>query len=298
MLIRFLPLLLLTLTLGCLVGASGEEEPPPHGTLDSVSSEAHASRQTAAHPGVIIATVTPTADRQTTRLAILPSPTVPVATETPTAEPEEKATETPEGDLEPLDSELDEELEATETPEPTETPDETSTPEPTETAEATETVTRTATRTPTPTATATESPTATAPSVKASGFQGELLAGHNQLRSSGGLSSLVLNGTLNQLAQQRAQEMARMDVMSHYNANGTTVFDMMTAIGYPYTDGAENVGFNIGYSASRSLEMVMEQWTASPPHYANIMKGHLGYVGFGMATSATGRVYYAAVFSD
>ena len=88
------------------------------------------------------------------------------------------------------------------------------------------------------------------------------------------------------------------DPGSHYNQDGTTAFDMMTARGYAYTDGAENIGANFGYSAAASVTVVMQQWTESDPHHANIVKGNLGYIGFGQAVSATGITYYAAVFSD
>ena len=92
--------------------------------------------------------------------------------------------------------------------------------------------------------------------------------------------------------------MAGLNSMTHYNPDGTTAFDMMNNAGYPYTDGAENIAYNYGFSSQRSVEMVMQQWINSPSHYVNIVKGHLVFVGFGMATSGDGTVYYSAVFSD
>lgn len=289
--IRFLPLLLITLTLGCLVGASGEEDAPQTTGAGGLSSAAEAS-----NARVVIATMTPVvqAVTMTERLTQLPLPTATAsATPEPTETPEPDAasliaiaTDTPEP--EPTDT-------ATPEPEPTDTP----TPLPTATATPQSTATETATPTGTATATATPSPTATTV-ISTGSFQSDLLAGHNQARAQGGIGPLSLHGTLNQLAQQRAQTMANSDTMSHYNPDGTTVFDMMNAIGHPYspTGAAENVGWNVGYSASRSVEVVMQQWIQSPPHYANIMKGNLRNVGFGMATSSSGKVYYAAVFSD
>lgn len=186
----------------------------------------------------------------------------------------------------------------TETPLPTDTP----TPPPTETPSPTLTPTETPTETPTRTPSPTPTPTPTdTPVVNASAFQSQLLAGHNAIRDAEGLVPLSLNGTLNQIAQERAETLARINAkaaMSHYNEDGTTAFDMMTAAGYSYTDGAENIGYNIGFTASASIQYVMEQWEDSPPHHANIVKGHLRYVGFGRATSSDGSVYYAAVFSD
>ena len=92
--------------------------------------------------------------------------------------------------------------------------------------------------------------------------------------------------------------MASLDSMTHYNPDGSTVFDMMSDSGYAYTDGAENIAFNAGYSGSQSVDVVMDQWIESPSHHENIINGHLTNVGFGMATSASGKTYYSAVFSD
>ncbi len=289
MLIRFLPLLLLSLCLSCLVGASGEEGAPEKAGQEGISSHASASSAL-----VIIATVTPIPEQPTSRLAVLASPTV-AATATATEAPTETATLEPE----PTNT-LVAVLVATDTPvplPPTETPTElpTETPTATVTATATETPTPTVTATPSPTPSKTPSPTAT---IGSTAFRSQLLAGHNQVRARNGLGNFNLNATLNQIAQQRADTMAGLDTMTHYNPDGTTAFDMMDAYGYSYGDGAENIAYNYGYSASRSVDMAMQQWINSPPHYANIVKGNLTHIGFGMATSADGTVYYSAVFSD
>jgi uncharacterized protein YkwD len=214
--------------------------------------------------------------------------------ETPTEEPIAEvqvaiATETPA------------ELLHTETPTPLATEAATATSEDTPTATASPTPTASPSPTAAPSSTATATATATnTPSGNggATGFRGTLLAGHNDARGEAGVGPLDLNGTLNQIAQERAESMASQDRMTHHNADGSTVFEMMSDSGYGYTDGAENIAYNAGYSDSESVEAVMDQWIESPSHYENITKAHLTKVGFGMATSASGKVYYSAVFSD
>jgi uncharacterized protein YkwD len=303
--LRFLPLLLVVLSLNCLV-ASGQEKSARSTGASGFSSSAQASRSSSL---VIIATVTPVVEQKgVARIAEFSA----------TSTPEAKATHSPTPTLTATTTEVAGVLEAltTNTPEPTETatpePTESMTPEATGTPTSTTTPTQTATTSPTPspTRTSTPSPTPTPTATQAvagAPFQSELLAGHNQVRDDAGLSSLRLNATLNQIAQERADTMAQMEASdlikagdpgAHHNPDGTTAFDMMDAAGYSYDAAAENVAFNVGYSSSQSITLVMQQWIDSPPHHANIVNGNLTRVGFGMATSASGAVYYAAVFSD
>ena len=292
MLIRFLPLLLLTLTLGCLVGASGEDGTPVDGTPEGASGST--GSQQASSALVLIATVTPVPGQETTRLAALPSPTISAtATATHTATATTEAAET-----------------LVATPSPTETPVEvlpTDTPIPppptdTPTLVPAETSTATATLTPSPTPTPTHSPTPVTPTiVPLSGLsvaETQILVDHNRVRSQNGLPQFRTNSTLMAIARERAQTMASTGSLSHTNPDGTNVFGMMNAAGYVYETGSENIHYNYGYSDQQSMEVAMEAWIESPPHHASIVNPSLGRIGIGVVKASNGYIYYSVVFSD
>ncbi len=92
--------------------------------------------------------------------------------------------------------------------------------------------------------------------------------------------------------------MAQSGTFSHYNPDGTTVFDMMNALGYQYTDGAENIHYNYGYDDATSVQVAMTSYLNSAPHRANILKPTLRRIGIGIAHASNGWVYYSVVFSN
>jgi uncharacterized protein YkwD len=288
LLIRLLPLLLLTLTLGCLVGASGEEGTSIDGTPEGASRSA--GSQQASSALVLIATVTPVPGQGTSRLSVLPSPTAAAtATATYTATATAEAAETL---IAVLPTETPADVQATEAPTqvPTETPTATESPTPTETA------------TPSPTPTRTPSPTPVTPTIVPidglSAAETQILIDHNKVRSQNGLPQFRTNATLVAIARERAETMASTGNLSHTNLDGTNVFDMMDAYGYAYVTGSENIHYNYGYSDQQSVKVAMNEWINSAPHHASIVNPNLGRIGIGVATASNGYVYYSVVFSD
>ena len=261
MLIRFIPLLLLTLTLSCFGLATGEQNPPSNETSSENVRAASASSSL-----VIIATVTPVPEQALTRVEALVSATG-IATAMPTLTPQ--ATGAPAQAF-------------TDTPVP---------PAPTETPTF---VSSTPTLTPSPTPV---TPTIV-PLPGMSSAETQIFVDHNEVRDAAGLSRLRTHDALMAIARERAANMASLQQMTHYNPNGSTVFDMMAAYGYPYVNGSENIHFNWGYSAQQSVQVAVESWIASPSHYASIVNPNLGRIGIGIATAANGTVYYSVVFSD
>ena len=86
--------------------------------------------------------------------------------------------------------------------------------------------------------------------------------------------------------------------MTHYGPSGATVFTLMNQQGYAYSDGAENIHFNSGFSEAQSWQTAMSEYLASPSHRTAIMKGHFRRIGVAVATSASGVRYYSVVLSD
>ncbi|HEX5368412.1 MAG TPA: CAP domain-containing protein, partial [Dehalococcoidia bacterium] len=134
--------------------------------------------------------------------------------------------------------------------------------------------------------------------VSLSQYEGALLQLHNQARSDNGLQPFVADATLEQIARQRAQTMAQSGSFSHYNPDGTDLFDMMKALGYQYTDAAENIHYNFGYDDAQSVQVAMTAFMNSAPHRANILKADLHRIGIGIAHASDGKVYYAVDFSN
>lgn len=113
-----------------------------------------------------------------------------------------------------------------------------------------------------------------------------LLRHHNNYRSQYRISKLVPDPTLARYAQAHAMSMARAQKMTHSEDAHLKAF--LTV----YAGVAENVA-----AGQHSESQVMHGWINSPGHQANILNPKLRYVGFGIARSATGRLYWCAVFT-
>ncbi|MET0779629.1 MAG: CAP domain-containing protein [Candidatus Saccharimonadales bacterium] len=107
-----------------------------------------------------------------------------------------------------------------------------------------------------------------------------LVAGTNNQRAAAGLGSLALNGTLNQAAQSKANDMVSRDYWSHNTPDGATPWTFFANAGYGYKNAGENLAY--GFDSSDST---ITAWMNSPEHKANIMGGYTE-VGFGIANSA------------
>jgi uncharacterized protein YkwD len=281
-------LLVVALTAGCFVGASGEENPS-----GDTAGAGFASSSKASSSLVLIVTLTPVPEvAPETQLAALPTSTA-TATSTVPAEPTSPPVAVLTSRGAALATDAPTQPPAPVTPEPTETPPTTETPSPTATV--------TVTATPSATASPTLSPTPTATIQRVGSLseaETQIYVAHNNLRKQEGLKEFRLNDTLTAIARERAQSMASRGVLSHYNADGTDVFDMMSADGYSYGTGSENIHYNFGYSPEESWKIAMQEWIKSPPHYASMVNPRLKRIGVGIAVAANGYIYYSVVFSD
>ena len=113
-----------------------------------------------------------------------------------------------------------------------------------------------------------------------------LLKHHNNFRSQYRISKLVADPTLNRYAQAHAMSMARNNQMIHSDDDKLKKFLTL------YAGVAENVA-----AGQRSEVQVMHGWWNSPGHQANILNYKFKYAGFGIARSASGRLYWCAVFA-
>ena len=118
----------------------------------------------------------------------------------------------------------------------------------------------------------------------------------NSARTSRGLRVLRLDTRLQQIAHDRAVTMASEDVLSHDQADGTNVFDQLTAAGITRYRAGEIIAYNSVSTYTSSAKGAISQWLGSSPHRAILLSSDYNSVAFGMAVSASGRRYWAGVF--
>lgn len=102
----------------------------------------------------------------------------------------------------------------------------------------------------------------------------------NADRQSDNESPLTINAQLEQAAQNKADDMVKLNFWSHDSPSGETPWQYITAAGYYYQEAGENLAY--GFSGA---SQVMSAWMSSPDHRANILNPNYQNVGFGVASS-------------
>lgn len=106
------------------------------------------------------------------------------------------------------------------------------------------------------------------------------LSATNAERSKVGDSTLVINPTLSQAAQNKANDMAKMNFWAHNSPSGETPWQYINGAGYNYQQAGENLAY--GFSNSSD---VISAWMNSSEHRMNILNSNYQEVGFGVASS-------------
>ncbi|MBE9639737.1 CAP domain-containing protein [Salipiger mangrovisoli] len=88
----------------------------------------------------------------------------------------------------------------------------------------------------------------------------------NALRQRNGLAPLSHSPLLEKVAQGHANDMARMQEMTHTGSDGSTLGVRITRSGYNMRRGAENIAVT-----RRGLDGAMDIWTNSPPHLSHML---------------------------
>lgn len=128
----------------------------------------------------------------------------------------------------------------------------------------------------------------TPPAPPVNDYEQALLIAHGSERNAA--YPLKLNDKLTKAAQLHASWMAEHNNMSH-NEGRTTVADRAKAQGYNWNYVGENIA--MGYP---DVASVMKGWMHSPGHRANILNKNYKEVGFGVAKSKNGSIYWCADF--
>lgn len=138
-----------------------------------------------------------------------------------------------------------------------------------------------------------------APTVTSGGMVGVELALVNRDRAAAGLPSLRESAALDHIATVRAQDMAANDYFSHYRPGDSTlaVLELLRAGAVPFSWYGENIIWESGQTAGSLGAYFNAQWMNSPGHRANILNGHFGHIGVGIAVSGS-RVYMVEDFTN
>lgn len=100
----------------------------------------------------------------------------------------------------------------------------------------------------------------------------------NEDRKENNIPTLVINKTLQQAAQMKANDMATNSYFAHTSPAGITPWAWFKEAGYAFSYAGENLAINFEES-----EDVNNAWLASPTHRANIMNEKFTEIGIATA---------------
>ena len=114
----------------------------------------------------------------------------------------------------------------------------------------------------------------------------------NSERAAQGIAALQNDSKLSEIAQQKAEDMAKNQYFSHTSPTYGSAFDMLKAAGYSYKTAGENIAMG-----QKSAASVMDGWMHSSGHRANILHTSYEKIGVGYAVSADGMPYWVQIFA-
>lgn len=115
----------------------------------------------------------------------------------------------------------------------------------------------------------------------------------NRARADDGLAPLAVDPGLQRAARIHAENMARLNRLSHELSETDTpsLADRARAAGYRYSMLGENIAFNY-YSPSQAVD----GWLDSEGHRRNILTAEYTQIGVSLAYNSFGQPYYIQVF--
>ncbi len=119
-----------------------------------------------------------------------------------------------------------------------------------------------------------------------------LFADVNATRMRHGLSPLVADERLSDLALAVARQMADRRYFGHTDPSGVTFADRLRAAGYQYRFAAENMALDCDEAHANAA------FLQSPGHYENIVDPQPHKLGIAVLAAGDGEVFYVEEFSD
>ena len=120
----------------------------------------------------------------------------------------------------------------------------------------------------------------------------------NQDRAAASLTPLTESPALDQVAQQRAQQMAESG-FGHYLPGHSVMaeVELLHAAGVTYTWHGENIFWGAGMTDAETMSAAEAWWMDEPAHRANILGSHYRQVGIGVFVS-DGKTYVVEDFTE
>ena len=113
----------------------------------------------------------------------------------------------------------------------------------------------------------------------------------NIARKDNGISSsLILDPTLTEAAQKRAEELIKL--FSHTRPNGSQFLTVLKEYNITYNTSGENIA-----NGQVDADDVMKSWLNSPGHRANILNGKFGKIGVGVF-EYNNSLYWVQIFTN
>ena len=123
----------------------------------------------------------------------------------------------------------------------------------------------------------------------------ELVALTNVDRTSNGLTSLIEQDQLIDLARERSDDMLNRNYFAHeIPPTGALVFTLMKDRGIPYRIAGENLAWN-NSPETTSVQRAEQDFMNSTAHRANILKSEFDSIGVG-AIPSTAKIMYTVLF--
>ena len=115
----------------------------------------------------------------------------------------------------------------------------------------------------------------------------------NQERSKRNLKPLTLDSKLNEVATEKARDMAINGYFSHDSPTYGSPFDMMRSFGVDYRSAGENIA-----AGQKSAADVMQSWMNSSGHRANILNANYTKLGVGYYAGGSYKTYWVQEFTQ
>ena len=109
-------------------------------------------------------------------------------------------------------------------------------------------------------------------------------------KDNGTSSSLILDPTLTEAAQKRAEELIKL--FSHTRPNGSQFLTVLKEYNITYNTSGENIA-----NGQVDADDVMKSWLNSPGHRANILNGKFGKIGVGVF-EYNNSLYWVQIFTN
>ena len=120
-------------------------------------------------------------------------------------------------------------------------------------------------------------------------YENAVAAMINNIRAKNNINAIAANGSLNEVAAIRSQDLVNRNYFSHYTPEGTNVFDVMRASGVKFRYAGENLAQATPASIG-TPEGFLNAWINSPTHMANILRAEYTKIGVSMVESGSRRV--------